>query len=301
MFPFGNCMGKGSCTTNIGLDPGNCGACGVVCPSGICVAGQCQYTIGGTVSGLAGAGLVLQNNGGDDLPIGANGVFTFATSVASGSTYAVTVSSQPSGQPACSVSSGGGIVGGANITSVTVTCGSLTTSIVSENPSASSTNSNSIDFTLSSNVAGATYACSLDGSAPAPCSSTPSYSGLAGGTHTFVAYASTNGVTDTVGASYSWTVDTTPPALASIDSSSTGTTFTVNWDTSKPATTEFGWAKGSAALTYLPEDMTLSTTHTVTITGLSNFTIYTYSVGGHDAAGNEFWSARNAVRTGSGP
>jgi hypothetical protein len=37
------------------------------------------FTIGGTVSGLAGTGLVLENNSGDDLSVGANGTFTFFT------------------------------------------------------------------------------------------------------------------------------------------------------------------------------------------------------------------------------
>ena len=53
------------------------------------------YSIGGTVSGLAGSGLVLQNNGGDDLAISADGSFTFATPLVDGSSYEVTVLTQP--------------------------------------------------------------------------------------------------------------------------------------------------------------------------------------------------------------
>src|SRR6266702_1834453 len=37
------------------------------------------HTIGGTISGLSGTGLVLRNNGGDSLPVSANGTFTFST------------------------------------------------------------------------------------------------------------------------------------------------------------------------------------------------------------------------------
>ena len=56
-----------------------------------------RVTIGGTVSGLAtGASVVLQNNGGSNLTVRANGNFTFATPVNSGATYAVTVSRNPS-------------------------------------------------------------------------------------------------------------------------------------------------------------------------------------------------------------
>ncbi len=39
------------------------------------------YSVGGTVSGLSGT-VVLQDNGGDDLSVAANGPFTFATKLA---------------------------------------------------------------------------------------------------------------------------------------------------------------------------------------------------------------------------
>lgn len=78
------------------------------------------YSISGTVSGLSGT-LGLQNNGGDDLSVSANGSFTFATQLESSSGYNVTVSSQPSGQT-CAVSSGIGTVSSANVTTVSVTC-----------------------------------------------------------------------------------------------------------------------------------------------------------------------------------
>lgn len=79
------------------------------------------YTIGGTVSGLTGTGLVLQNNGADNNTIAANGSFTFATMLPYTATYSVTVLTQPSGQT-CTVANGSGIVGFANVTNVTVTC-----------------------------------------------------------------------------------------------------------------------------------------------------------------------------------
>ncbi|HEC19278.1 MAG TPA: VWA domain-containing protein, partial [Gammaproteobacteria bacterium] len=82
--------------------------------------GTTSYTVGGTVSGLAGS-LVLQNNGGDNLTITADGNFTFTTAVADGASYAVTVSSQPTGQT-CTVSNASGAVSGANISNVSVSC-----------------------------------------------------------------------------------------------------------------------------------------------------------------------------------
>ena len=85
--------------------------------------GQASYTVGGTVSGLSGAGLVLQNNSGNDLALSANGTFSFTGTVTNGTAYAVTVLTQPS-NPAqtCTVTNGTGTVTNANVTSVAVTC-----------------------------------------------------------------------------------------------------------------------------------------------------------------------------------
>jgi 6-phosphogluconolactonase len=81
------------------------------------------YTVSGTVSGLSGTGLVLQNNGADNKLIGADGAFAFNTPLAGGANYAVTVLVQPK-MPlqTCSVTRGTGTVSGANISDVTVSC-----------------------------------------------------------------------------------------------------------------------------------------------------------------------------------
>ena len=55
---------------------------------------------------------MLQDNGGDNLSVSANGSFTFATALASGAAYNVTVKTNPSGQT-CSVSSGSGTIASA--------------------------------------------------------------------------------------------------------------------------------------------------------------------------------------------
>ena len=56
-----------------------------------------KFAVGGTVAGFTGTGLVLRDNGGDDLPVpdGATS-FVFPTKVASGAAFAVTVHTQPS-------------------------------------------------------------------------------------------------------------------------------------------------------------------------------------------------------------
>ena len=84
------------------------------------------YSVGGTVTGLTGTGLALQNNGTDTLAVAADGSFTFATQIAEGGTYAVTVSSQPTGQT-CTVANGSGTIATADVTDVAVTCSSSLT------------------------------------------------------------------------------------------------------------------------------------------------------------------------------
>lgn len=81
------------------------------------------YPVGGTVIGLQGSGLVLQNNGGDDLTVSASGSFSFNTPLAQGAAYSVTVRTQPSG-PAqtCSVSGGAGAMPAGAVNNLVVTC-----------------------------------------------------------------------------------------------------------------------------------------------------------------------------------
>ncbi len=95
------------------------------------------HTVGGTVTGLAGTGLVLQNNGGDSLPISASGAFMFAGALSSGTAYSVTVARQPS-SPAqtCVVGKGAGTMGTANVTNVQVSCTSASFIALANQPPA---------------------------------------------------------------------------------------------------------------------------------------------------------------------
>ena len=79
------------------------------------------YTVGGTVLGLAGGTLVVQNNGRDDMVVTANGGFTFATALAGGMAYAVTIKTQPAGQ-SCTVRNGTGTVASASVGAIEVAC-----------------------------------------------------------------------------------------------------------------------------------------------------------------------------------
>jgi hypothetical protein len=86
------------------------------------------YAVVGQVTGLSGTGLVLRNNGGDNLAISANGPFAFATALTQGSAYLVTVLTQPTSpsQTCGVVSSSIGTVGTGLVPNVLVTCSTFT-------------------------------------------------------------------------------------------------------------------------------------------------------------------------------
>ena len=83
--------------------------------------GAPAFTLGGSLAGLTGGTLVLRNNGGDELSLSGNGPFSFATPLANGAAYHVTVQTQPTGQT-CTVANGSGSVAGANVGNVGVSC-----------------------------------------------------------------------------------------------------------------------------------------------------------------------------------
>lgn len=80
-----------------------------------------HYTVGGSIKGLTGSGLVL-SNGADQLNVAADATaFIFPTAVGASGSYAVTVRSSPVGI-ACSVANSTGIVRNVNVNNVMVTC-----------------------------------------------------------------------------------------------------------------------------------------------------------------------------------
>ncbi len=107
--------------------------CGIERPSGTLNGGgvsnivvSCtinSFSVWGQVSGLVGSGLALQNNGAADLPVAANGAVKFSTPVLSGTTYHVSVLSQPT-NPAqtCAVSGSSGTVTNSDATATAVNC-----------------------------------------------------------------------------------------------------------------------------------------------------------------------------------
>jgi hypothetical protein len=106
-------------TCVVALGSGTVGTANVTSPTVSCSA--TTYTVEVTVSGLAGTGLILQNNLGNNLSVNANGGVTFSTRLVTGSTYSISVLTQPSGQ-GCSVSNGNGTIGTSSVSNIIVTC-----------------------------------------------------------------------------------------------------------------------------------------------------------------------------------
>ena len=90
-----------------------------------CGGGSGTLAVTGQVYGLIKDGLVLQNNGGDDLTItpagGAPVGFVFNTLIGTDSPYNVTIKSAPA-SAVCTVANGKGNSGAFNVTTVAVTC-----------------------------------------------------------------------------------------------------------------------------------------------------------------------------------
>ena len=119
---------------------------------GIAIACVSGSTLSGTVSGLAaGVSMTLSNNGAALLPVSVNGPYGFPGTLASGSAYAVAVSTQPAGQT-CSVANATGAIGTSTIAGVDVSCISGVT----------------LSGTVSGLVAGTTVTLSNNGAALLP-------------------------------------------------------------------------------------------------------------------------------------
>lgn len=95
-------------------------------PYGLPLLGQSDptYTVGGLLSGLAsGESLVVQNNGADDLTLSSDGIFNFPLALTSGSSYSVTVLTNPASET-CAVTNGAGTISSSDINNVSIVCAS---------------------------------------------------------------------------------------------------------------------------------------------------------------------------------
>lgn len=108
----------GSCTVQNGT--GTISSADVKTVSVVCTSASGSITLGGTVSNLTGT-LVLLNNGTDTVSLNSNGTYTFPSSILSGSSYSVTVQSQPSNQN-CVIQNAQGTAGTSNVSNIDIVC-----------------------------------------------------------------------------------------------------------------------------------------------------------------------------------
>lgn len=148
--------------------------------------------------------------------------------------------------------------------------------VTSTPPKASSSTSAGFVWT---EVSGTTYACSLDGSAYAGCTSPASYSGLADRLHTFALRARA-GTGKPATYSYSWTVDTVAPAapvVAPIAGPTSNTNASVSFTDADTSVAGFACALDGAAA------VACTSPHAYSGLGQGPHTVV---VAAHDAAGN---------------
>ena len=166
-----------------------------------------------TLSGLAGGA----GTGSLSAPIGANGVFgdaagTFPTQSFGNSNYFVDVAVTPD-----------------------TTVPDTTISASPTNPSGSS----SASFSFTSSKFGDSFVCALDSPTYTPCTSPFTATGLVDSSHTFQVRATDAVGTDATPATFTWTVDTTPPNTTITShpaSASNSTSASFDFSANEPAT-----------------------------------------------------------------
>jgi uncharacterized delta-60 repeat protein len=87
------------------------------------VAPPVTFTVSGSISGLAGSGLVLQDQT-RGVPLNASGnAFAFTNALSNGDAYHIVVQTQPSNPlQICTVTNGQGTIASANVTNVAISC-----------------------------------------------------------------------------------------------------------------------------------------------------------------------------------
>ena len=92
--------------------------------------------------------------------------------------------------------------------------------------------------------------------------------------------------------------DTTPPVISGIASQVIGqSTARITWTTDEQATTRVEYGTSPSALTSVAEVLTLTTAHSIDLTGLNPQTQYTFRVVSKDASGNTTTSATGQFTT----
>ena len=155
----------------------------------------------------------------------------------------------------------------------------LTPTITSKPANPTTQTSASFSFTDSQN--GVSFLCQLDGSAFSACSSPQTYSGLGQGSHTFSLKAQDTAGNQSAAATFTWTVDPTPPATPIITSTPSNPT--------KQTKAQFRFTDAEAGVSFLCQldgSAFSACASPATYSGL-RLGSHTFSVKAQDAASNQ--------------
>jgi hypothetical protein len=154
------------------------------------------------------------------------------------------------------------------------------TPVITSNP-ANPTNQTSASFSFSDTQAGVTFSCQLDGSAFSACTSPTTYAGLGEGSHTFAVEAENAANIPSNAASFTWTIDITPPPVPTITSTPANPT--------NHTSASFSFSDVQAGVTFLCQldgNAIAACSSPKTYTGLSQGS-HTFRVKAQDAATNQ--------------
>jgi len=113
-------------------------------------------------------------------------------------------------------------------------------------------------------------------------------SALAEGWHLLEVRATDAAGNEAVSDDYSFAPDITPPVISNVTASDvTKDSVVISWTTDEPATSQVEYGETTEYGLVSEESITLTTEHSVTITGLDSGTGYHFRVKSTDAAGNE--------------
>ena len=285
-----------SVSTGVGTVSGN----NVTNVAVVCAADA--YDVGGSVSGLAGM-VVLRNNSGDDLIVDADGSFTFASPVANGSPYSVTVHTQPADQ-SCSIVNGTGTVAGVDVTNIGITCatdtytvggtvaGLVGTVVLQNNGGDNLTVAASGAFTFgTAPETGSAYAVTVLSQPVGQTCTVANGTGTISGAHVTNVSVTCASTTYTVGAS-AGTGGGISPASATVKHGAT-TSFTVTPATGYSIDGVSGCGGTLSGNTYTTGAITANCTVS------ASFNIKTYTVGVSDGAGGSISPASATVNHGA--
>jgi len=146
------------------------------------------------------------------------------------------------------------------------------------------TNSSSATFAFASNDPNATFRCQLDGATPSTCTSPLTLESLTEGTHTFsVAAVNSAGTTDPSPATWTWTIDLTPPpAPSGVTAVAGNRRVTITWQ----AVTDLTGIAGYDVYRDGTLLVSLGDTTSYVDTTVQASTSYSYAVSARDQVGN---------------